>query len=190
MLVLGHAGITLGAAALLAGAVKSRHSSQTSEVSWFTHLSSYVDIRLLLIGSLIPDIIDKPVGQYFFRETFSHGRIFSHTLLFLILITATGFYLYKSRRKVWLLTLAAGTIMHLILDEMWQAPRTLFWPFLGTAFDRIDLTDWASNILQALFSNPEVYVPEAIGMVVLLWFGLSVVGRKRVGIFIKYGRAD
>ena len=188
MLVLGHAGITLGAAALLAGAVKSRHSSQTSEVSWFTHLSSYVDIRLLLIGSLIPDIIDKPVGQYFFRETFSHGRIFSHTLLFLILITATGFFLYKSRRKVWLLTLASGTLMHLILDEMWCAPGTLFWPFLGFAFERVDLTNWVPNIFHALMSNPGVYVPEAVGLVILLWFGLALAGRKKIGVFIKYGK--
>ena len=190
MLIFGHAGIALGAATVLAGTLKISRSRQSRKVSWVTALGSYLDIRLLLIGSLLPDIIDKPVGQYFFRETFGHGRLFSHTLLFLVLITAAGFYLYKSRRKVWLLTLAAGTFTHLILDEMWQAPRTLFWPFLGTVFDRVDLIDWMSSIFQALISNPEVYLPEMIGMVILLWFGLSMVGRKRVGIFIKYGRAS
>jgi inner membrane protein len=187
MLILGHAGITLGAGALLAGAVRSRRSKPTWNLSWFTALSSYLDIRLLLIGSLLPDIIDKPVGQYFFRETFSNGRIFSHTLLFLILMTAVGFYLYKRRHQVWLLTLAAGTFVHLILDKMWLAPRTLFWPLLGTAFDRIYLADWVSNILRALMTNPEVFVPEAVGLVILLWFGLSLVFRKKVGAFIKCG---
>ena len=188
MLVLGHAGITLGAATLLAGAVKSSRSSQIRKVSWFTSLSSRIDIRLLLVGSLLPDIIDKPVGQLFFRETFSQGRIFSHTLLFLALITIAGFFLYKSRRKVWLLTLASGTLMHLILDEMWHAPRTLFWPFLGFAFERVDLTGWVSNTFQALLSNPEVYIPEAVGLVILLWFGLALAGRKKIGVFIKYGK--
>ena len=99
MLLLGHAGITLGAATLVAGVMKSRHSSQIMKVSWFALLSSYVDIRLLLLGSLLPDIIDKSVGQVFFRETFASGRIFSHTLLFLIIITGVGFYLYKWKQK-------------------------------------------------------------------------------------------
>jgi inner membrane protein len=190
MLLLGHTGITLGAATLLAGAVKSHHSTQIRQVSWFTSLASYLDIRLLLIGSLLPDIIDKPVGQFFFRETFSNGRIFSHTLLFLIVITAIGFYLYKSRQKVWLLTLASGTFLHLILDQMWRAPTTLFWPVLGFTFPRGELTYWMSNIFQALVSNPEVYVPEAAGMAVLLWFGLALLIRRKVGVFLKYGRVN
>ncbi len=190
MLLLGHAGITLGAATLLTGAVKSRHSSQIMKVSWFTSLGSYLDIRLLLVGSLLPDIIDKPVGQLFFRETFSQGRIFSHTLLFFIIITAVGLYLYQRHRKAWLLTLACGTFMHLILDEMWRAPGTLFWPFLGFTFERVDLTEWALNIFQALMSNPEVYLPEAVGLVILLWFGLTLMLGKRLGVFIKYGRAN
>ena len=76
MLVLGHAGITLGTAVLLAGSVigsrfskaaesraveSSPHSSQKAltangfpgrKVSWLTSLASYIDMRLLLIGSL------------------------------------------------------------------------------------------------------------------------------------------
>ncbi len=190
MLILGHTGITLGAATLLAGVVKNRHSIQIRKISWFTSLSSYVDIRLLLVGSLLPDIIDKPVGQYFFRETFSNGRIFSHTLLFLIIITAIGFYLYKSRRQVWLLTLASGTFLHLIFDQMWRAPTTLFWPFLGFTFARGELTHWLSNIFQALVSDPVVYVPEAAGMAVLLWLGLTLLIRRKLGVFLKYGRVN
>ena len=189
MLILGHAGIALGAATLLAGAVNKRHASSINKISWFTLLSRYLDIRLLLVGSLLPDIIDKPVGQYFFSGTFSYGRIFAHTLLFLIIIAAIGFYLYKSRRSVWLLTLAAGTFMHLVLDELWLEPQTLFWPFLGITFERTDLSIWMSGILQALISDPKVYVPEVVGFVVLVWFGLTLIVRKKVGVFIKYGRA-
>ena len=187
MLVLGHAGITLGVATLLAGTVPGIRASQ-GRVSWFASLGNRIDIRLLLLGSLLPDIIDKSVGIFFFREAFASGRIYAHTLLFLILIAAVGFYLYKCHRKVWLLTLAFGVFMHLVLDEMWHGPATLFWPFLGFTFERVDLTDWALNIFQALMSNPEVYITEATGLAVLLWFGLSLIGRKKVGVFVKYGR--
>lgn len=184
MLILGHTGITLGAATLIAGASSYRQP----KVSWLAALSRYVDIRLLLVGSLLPDIIDKPVGQYFFRETFNNGRIFSHTLLFLVLISMIGFYLYKRHRNVWMLSLAAGTFTHLVLDELWTAPATLFWPFMGLQFETVELTGWASNIWEALLTDPSVYIPEAVGLVILLWFGLIVVKRREIGAFIKRGK--
>jgi inner membrane protein len=188
MFVFAHAGITLGAAALVAGALDRRQVSPNEKISWFTSLSRRVDIRVLLVGSLLPDIIDKPVGQYFFRETFSNGRIFSHTLLFLIVLAGIGFYLFKRHRQVWMLTLAAGTFAHLLMDEMWLFPETLFWPLLGFTFTPADLTEWFSNIFQALFREAHIFIPELVGLAVLLWFGLSLAFRKKVGIFLKYGR--
>lgn len=184
MLLFGHAGITLGAGTLLAGAVNSRHG----KTSWFVSLSRYTDIRLLLVGSLLPDIIDKTVGQYLFRDTFSNGRIFSHTLLFLILVSAVGFYLYKCHRQVWMLTLAAGTFMHLVLDEIWNAPVTLFWPLLGFTFEKVEITNYLSYIFHELFSNLGVYIPEMVGLAILLWFGLALLRRKKVSVFIRYGK--
>ena len=119
MLVFGHTGITLGAAVLLANLIPNRRFSQTAgnetvspstrssnepqaagetsrrKNSWFASLGRRINIRLILVGSLLPDIIDKPVGMVFFRESFSNGRIFCHTLLFLIIIMIAGLYLYR-----------------------------------------------------------------------------------------------
>src|SRR4030043_846688 len=183
MLIFAHTGITLGAGSIIADTVNRRPS-------WFASLSHYLDIRWLLGGSLLPDIIDKPVGQYLFRNTFSNGRIFSHTLLFLIVITAVGFYLYKRHRHIWMLSLAAGTFTHLLLDAMWQTPSTLFWPLSGFTFKRVELEGWAQNIFHALFSDPSVYVPEIIGLAVLLWFAVAVIRRKKVGAFIKKSKVS
>jgi len=191
MLILGHAGITLGAAIILAGTVKNSPvpaASRRDWTSWLIALGNHIDIRLLLIGSLLPDIIDKPVGQLFFRETFSQGRIFSHTLLFLVLISLAGGYLYQRYSKNWLLVLSFGTFMHLLLDQMWRVPQTLFWPLLGIAFARIELADWLPGIFSALLTNPAVYVPELVGAAVLLYLGLMLVRRKKTGSFIKSGR--
>jgi hypothetical protein len=183
MLLFAHPGITIGAATIVADAVNRK-------LSWFTGLSQYLDIRWLLVGSLLPDIIDKSIGQYIFRDTFNNGRIFSHTLLFLIVITAIGFYLFKKHRQSWMLALAAGTFAHLVLDEMWQAPQTLFWPLLGFSFPTVDLENWASDILQALFSDPRVYVPEIVGLVVLLVLCWLLIRRKKVLAFIKHGKVS
>jgi len=187
MLIFGHAGITLGAAALVARAVSKRKADHAEEESWFAPLSRYVDIRLLIIGSLLPDIIDKPIGQYFFYETFYNGRIFAHTLLFLVLITAVGYYLYKSRKQLWMLTLAAGTFMHIAMDEMWQVLGTFFWPFLGWQFARYELTGWFASLLMALISSPYIYISEAIGLAIFIWFGVWVISQKKVGAFIRHG---
>ena len=189
MLVLAHTGITLGAAALVAGAVKKSPSGWKNRL-WhpIAALSDYLDIRLLIIGSLLPDIIDKPIGQYIFRDTFENGRIFAHTLLFLVLISAAGFFIFRKWRQTWLLVLAGGTFAHLVLDQMWLIPATLFWPLMGLEFPRIDYEVWISGLFEAIMSDPATYLSEAIGFLVLVWFVLMLAFRKNIAVFIRYGR--
>jgi membrane-bound metal-dependent hydrolase YbcI (DUF457 family) len=189
MLLLAHTGITLGAATLLAGAAEFKKKSGNGILTWFASLSEYVDIRILIIGSLLPDLIDKPVGVFLFRDTFSNGRIFSHTLLFLVILAGAGYYLYRYRRQTWLLVLAFGTFMHLLLDSIWTTPRTLFWPFLGFTFDRVDVEDWLSLWLWDLFVYPDLFIPETIGLAILLCFVLTLVYRKKIGVFLRHGKS-
>ncbi|MGD0794906.1 MAG: metal-dependent hydrolase [Dehalococcoidales bacterium] len=188
MLFFGHAGITLGAAAMAAGALDRRQPGEPHKISWFAPLARYIDIRLLLIGSLLPDIIDKPIGQYFFRTNFYNGRIYAHTLLFLLVLAGAGYYLYRSRRQVWLMTLAAGTFTHLALDEMWQVPGTLFWPLVGFSFPRYELADYLGNLLKEIISNPYIYVSEIIGLAIIVWFGVWLLSRRKFGSFIRRGK--
>ena len=181
MLLFGHTGITLGAAALVTGALNGRKE----KLSWFARLSKYFDIRLLMVGSMLPDIIDKPVGQYFFRETFQNGRIFSHTLLFLLVLTAVGLYLLKAHKQAWMMALAAGTATHLILDQMWKIPGTLFWPLMGLKFPMINLEGWGIGLWEAILHNPSIYIPETIGLAISIWFVIVVIIRKQAGCLTK-----
>jgi inner membrane protein len=190
MLILAHTGITLGAATVVAGVVKHRRSSKGGLTSWFTALAGYLDIRVLIIGSMLPDIIDKPLGLYFFAGSLGSGRIYTHTLLFLILIILAGLLLYRLKHTTWMLVLAAGTLAHLLLDEMWKFPKTLLWPVMGLEFEKSDVAGWFDNIWNALSTKPDVYVPEAIGFVILVWFGLTLIFRKKIGDFIMRGRVQ
>ena len=214
MLVFGHTGIILGTAALLAGAIvnhrfsklaadkssgSSIHNSPESsylsdsaspKASWFASLGKYVDIRLLLVGALLPDIIDKPIGLYILREAFSNGRIFAHTLFFLILITVAGWFVYRLRRNTWFFVLSFGTFMHLALDQMWEMPQILLWPLFGLDFPRVDLTYLLPTVFQALFSDPKVYIPELIGAAVIVWFIWTPLRRRNFYLFLRYGQVD
>lgn len=207
MLILGHAGITLGAAALLSGVLNKVPSrppeknpglliekvatrppqSWMRPVAWFAFLARRADIRLLLLGSLLPDVIDKPIGQLLFRETFSNGRIFSHTLLFFILVTTIGTYLFRARGKTWFLAIAFGTVTHLVFDQVWNIPKTLFWPLYGFAFEKVNLSGWTGGIFYALLHNPEVYVPELVGGGILFLFAWTLVRRRGVKMFFRKG---
>ena len=197
MLPIGHLGITLGTVKLLDvartgwyhhPAISNKRAEQSSNTSQSrTSLLSKVDVRFLLLGSILPDIIDKPMGRVFFQDTFSNGRIFCHTLLFLIIIAVAGFLLYRCRNKTWLLVISFGVLMHLVLDEMWLQPHTLLWPLYGWAFPKSDIDDYARHMLDELASNPTVYIPEIIGALFLIWAGVLLVHRKRVHKFIKTG---
>jgi len=209
MLLFGHIGITLASAAFAFG-LKDRLRHVTTEdgleddsstrgsrssndhhdrkASFFRSLANSVDIRFIFIGSMLPDIIDKPIGMYLFRETFSTGRIFSHTLLFMVLITVVGLILRRYSGKTWGIALSAGTLLHLILDKMWHMPKTLFWPIFGIAFERIETTYWLGNIFYALLKEPGVYVPEIIGFVILVWFGWELLHHRAIIRFLRQGR--
>jgi len=212
MLIFGHTGITLAAAVLLNGTLAKAHtltsrvdrlrgqpqasprmpsrqnSSDVGIMSWLTSLANLIDVRLLLIGSLLPDIVDKPVGMFFFRDTFSSGRIFCHTLLFLIVITLGGLYLYWSRNKTWLLVLSFGTFTHLILDLMWLTPRTLLWPLYGFSFEKTNLTSWIQDMFHILLTRPTVCTPELVGAAIVIWFASLLVRKGKLYTFIRNGR--
>lgn len=206
MLFFAHTGITLGSALLLGKVLSkdySHHSPQTraaasassspsseshaiptdDNLPWFTSMARRMDYRLILIGSLLPDIIDKPIGMLFL----SNGRIFCHTLLFLVIISSAAVYLFKRHEQTWLIALSFGTFIHLILDGMWLAPRTLLWPAYGWAFESEDLTNWVQNMLYALRTDPAVYLPELVGAIILVGFTAQLVYRKGVYAFIRKG---
>jgi len=149
-----------------------------------------LDYRLLLVGSMLPDIIDKPLGIWLLRETLGSGRIFAHTLLFAAVLAGVGLYLYMTRRRLGVLCLALGTLAHLILDQMWLNPRTLLWPLYGLAFDKGTTEHWLPGILTLLVTKPSVYLPEIIGALLLGAFFWDIIRHGKLASFLRSGRVD
>ena len=203
MLLLAHIGITLGVA--LAGDqifnLCQKHSSptsptaeasgtedQTSATLQTSVARNLFDFRFWIIGSILPDLIDKPVGHFLFQQAFhNNGRIFSHTLLFFLVIFAIGLYLGISRKKMWLLALSLGVLVHLVLDSLWTTPRTLFWPLLGWNFPYSPDYNWTMAILWEYVHDPRAYIPELIGLPFIIWFIYKLIHEKRLGSFLRHG---
>jgi hypothetical protein len=122
------------------------------------------------------------------RDTLSSGIIYGHTLLFLILLTLAGVIVYRSYGRTWLLAFSFGTFTHLILDQMWRLPEALLWPAYGFAFKRIVLTDWARRTWLNLLTDPEIYIPEIVGGVILVLFLWVLVRSRSLPGFMRRGK--
>jgi hypothetical protein len=204
MLLFAHAGLATAAVLIVQkitfprrSEVQGRTNVKTDEQNTGIILNSEIcrtwdfwtniDFRLVMVGSLLPDIIDKPVGTFFFKDVVGNGRIYFHTLLTLIVLSAIAYGMYRKWRDSRLLTLAFGVFTHLLLDSMWLYPRTLFWPLLGN-FEKSDTSGWLQDLWHWLFTEPEYYIPEIIGLTLLVIIGIYLVKQRRVGVFLKQGK--
>lgn len=153
MLLFGHLGITLAFVFLV-----------------FLILKENVDYRYVLAGSMLPDIIDKPVGHILFPEIFHNGRIFCHTLLFIVVLIILAVYMERHYKYTGVSFLGLGAMMHLIEDQMWFAPQTLFWPLFGLEFPQFEYGSIVGYWLNGLLTEPQAYIPEIIGITILAAF--------------------
>jgi len=76
MLLFGHIGVTLGVFFVLG--------------IFIPRLKSIIDPKYLVIGALLPDLVDKPLGRVIFSSTLANGRIIGHTLLFSLILLLIG----------------------------------------------------------------------------------------------------
>lgn len=177
MFALGHVGLTWGGAVLLVEV--ARRLPDRRDASW--HRSRIdLDYRFVILGSLLPDLIDKPLGVYLFPETLGSGRAFGHSLLFLALLIVGALVLRGNWRRA-LASTAFGCAAHLLLDRIWTEPETLVWPLLRRTASAEDVQGWAGQMLDLLAADPLVYVPEAVGGVIVaaLTVGLLRLGGAR-----------
>ncbi|BBL67079.1 metal-dependent hydrolase [Methanoculleus chikugoensis] len=88
-------------------------------------------LALAVLGAVLPDLIDKPLGHILLAGTVGYGRIYFHGLTILFLVVIAGLILYYYRRRIDLFAVAAGMASHQFFDAMWRHPIEWFWPFLG-----------------------------------------------------------
>lgn len=124
----------------------------------------------VILGSMLPDIIDKPLGWAIYG-TPAMGRIYAHTLVFLLALIAISL-LARSKAVA---SMTGGVGAHLILDSMWASPVILFWPILGDFPINIEINpEGHLKMILAGLMNPWISVPEALGIIYLAYYLLRV----------------
>ena len=135
-----------------------------------------IDYRLVLIGAMLPDLVDKPLGHIILPE--NNGRIFAHTLLFAIFFASLSVVSLK------MAPLAYGVAFHGLIDSTFTDPRATLWPFMG-GFEatQFQVVDWVESLF-----DPAVIGWEVLGLISLISF-LKWGGLTRTGSVIRFLRS-
>ena len=112
-----------------------------------------MDFRFLLLGAVLPDIIDKVLGHVVLAGTLDNGRLIGHTLLFAVILMMIGLALTADRITV----MGSACGAHLVLDMMWYYPATLLWPAYGWSFpvEDFEVYDKRRQEIEAEFQRLE-----------------------------------
>ncbi len=113
----------------------------------------------LLIGSILPDVIDKP----FVLLGIGTGRYFSHNLLF-VLVSFIVIFLSTKRNLRVSFPFLCGLTTHLLLDIPYVP---FFYPFIS--YEWVVIDDVILFWFDALFTNPFVIITEIAGVVSLVF---------------------
>lgn len=124
-----------------------------------------VDYRGAAVAALLPDLIDKPLSLTLMSNSGTSQGL-SHTLLGQALLTLTIAHF----KPQWL-SYAIISSSHLVADQMWKYPRTLFFPFSG----RLDSWKYMGspaamfNAYAEIATRPAILAVEAVGIALLAW---------------------
>jgi membrane-bound metal-dependent hydrolase YbcI (DUF457 family) len=147
-----------------------------------------IDYRMVLLGSDLPDIIDKPIA-ILFRSVFNNTRLFGHTLLLTLILFLIGIFIgFKHKNfKNNFIILSVGCSIHLILDSMWNFKTILFWPLYGIRFPVRTDTNWAGDDFHRLLTDPVYYGMELLGLSILIYFFVNLIRKGKLKNFLRTG---
>ena len=194
MKLFGHVGLTLAAAYAAERVLLSRRAPLANASSGPGAMPdstgpSLLDYRAAILGSMLPDIIDKPLGLWIAPGLVNHSlRTFGHSALLAILLLMVAWVLLRSTGGLAPMALAAGSAGHLVFDSMWRQAETVLWPLRGWAFPEAATTvsAWTSSHgrdLMEFYREP----PELFGAVVIVLFAARLSRPGGVVRFLRSG---
>lgn len=194
MLLFGHVGIATGVVRTFENIVVGRNDKDKNK--------NIIDYRVVMLGALLPDIIDKPIVEIVYGLRTHEGHLFAHTFIFsgLLIVIGTIYFLINKNKNVFLLGICS--LLHQLMDRMVLLPNIFSLPVFGVGSSIIPRhLDFIHKITAAVYNavpyfedvkmyflEPYVYIPEVIGFLVLFYFVCKLIIIKKFKGFLKYGR--
>jgi hypothetical protein len=127
----------------------------------------------VVIGAVLPDIIDKPLNFILLPAMNGDGRFLFHNLIVFAVLLVAGYLLWKYYASPLLIALDLGIISHQVLDSMWLEPVQWLYPLLGPyPLSAAAPPDHIISLLESDLSNPAEWVLIGVVIVglVLFWY--------------------
>lgn len=121
---------------------------------WVVFRDRALDWRVVVLGALLPDVVDLPLGG----ARIGHSVVTGAVLLAVVMLATRG---RRPARKR-LLALPMGGLLHLVFDGAWTSTRTFWWPLMGRHFPDRPLPSLDRP-------GAVVVVQEVLGLVALWW---------------------
>lgn len=167
------------------------HVGATIAIARYTFRDDRMDLRMLVLGALLPDLVDTPVGLVFYQplgavRLVTHGLVPAAAVMVAVVLTTR-----RGRpRKLWM-PLAIGLLFHVLLDGMWLHPETLWWPLFGWGFTPAG-PESASSYLSSVLTDWRTWLAEGAGLVYLtyLWRAALLSGAENRRTLLRTGRIN
>ena len=149
----------------------------------------HIDYRAVAIGSVLPDLIDKPIGLLLSGIYTYESRAFGHSLLFALCLGVLTLILrFRSKAGPFLSVFFICVIFHDLLDEMWRQPETLFWPLFGWNFSHESDLAWRRFVQFIGYRHRLLDVLDNISVVILLFFFMRLALAGKITTFFRSGK--
>lgn len=127
---------------------------------WFVFGDPRFDYRTLIVGALVPSVVDAFSGGMWLL----HTLVFSVGLLALVMLVTVG---RRGLRRS-LLGLALGVLLHLVFTGAWTDTAVFWWPFSGAELGQTPLPEvsrgWWNLPLEALGAVGVVWIVVRSGL--------------------------
>jgi hypothetical protein len=163
------------------------HLGVAAVVTYVTLGRRRIDYRFILVGAVLPDLIDPLLGAFFFDGP--AGRWLAHSLVAFLVVTLFVVTAFRGERRLAVFGLAVGWLLHLVADGMWAAPETFFWPLFGTSFATSPAEPYSWSLFTAPADHIWTWVGELAGAAALVWFWVAfdLGSEDRWRVFLKDG---
>jgi len=121
-------------------------------------------IPLCIVSSLIPDLIDKPLGIIF--PALVSGRTIFHSLFIVLIVAIIVLIISKNRYMLYGVAVACCIFIHQLLDAMWLNKNIWAYPLFGQ-FPLVTPPDYTGYYLWIEITTPSEWIFLLVTVVML-----------------------